>query len=55
MSSPKAHAALERSGLLHAFGPQNVLPDDPHLGADLQTGLARGGHLLAELTGARAS
>lgn len=44
-----ARSTLARTGLLEAFGPANIVPDDPHLGADLDAGLARGRSLLAEL------
>lgn len=50
--SPDAQTALTRSGILDELGTANVLPEDPHLGADLTTGLARGEALLRELTAA---
>ena len=52
--SPAAQTALARSGLLEDIGAQNVLPEDPHLGADLEAGMARGEALLADLTGTAA-
>lgn len=50
--STQFHAVLERTGLLAQFGQANVLPEDPHLGAALETGVTRGQALLDELRAA---
>jgi sulfate permease, SulP family len=48
-----ARDVLARTGLLAQLGEENVLPPDPHLGASLDAGLARGRRLLSELQAAR--